>query len=371
MKRIALFFTTLLLVATTVNATNTSTDATNAHHNFVRGYGNSFIFMENGIEFSVFPDGQFDFFMPQYAPNVNVGINTPGFTLSFNGGFDYNPFIQYDDFGAIIQIENTPIFYDYFGRVTQIGNINIVYNGFGRVNRIGGLFIHYRNRVFSHYTGFINPFNRFYVFRPWHRFYTIPAVNYCIVSPRPYRQFYRPIRHTFYRPYINNVRQPVRINSRRGAVAQNTTRRNSISDRYVQEATPRRNESISRNNRSNETRATRSQTRGRNTVASTPRTVERPHNSVSTRSNTVKSKTRTTTRPRTNVTKSRNSVSKRVETRKSRTVSKPKVTQNRTYNKSRSQGTVKQKASRSRTVNKSTRSKTQNKSTRGNSRRTR
>ena len=81
---------------------------TNASNNFVRGYGNSFNFVEGGIEFSVFPDGQFDFYMPNQGPNVNVAINTPGVAVSFNSGFNYNPFVQFDDFGAIIQIEILP-----------------------------------------------------------------------------------------------------------------------------------------------------------------------------------------------------------------------------------------------------------------------
>jgi len=141
MKRLLYLFAVLVTASTTVFATNTSSKEADASiNNYVRGYGNSFIFMEAGIEFSVYPDGQFDFYMPQYGPNVSVGINRPGFTLSFNTGFDYNAYVQYDGYGAIIQIENTPIFYDYYGRVNQIGNIFINYNGFGRVNRIGGPF---------------------------------------------------------------------------------------------------------------------------------------------------------------------------------------------------------------------------------------
>ena len=206
MKRIFIFLASVLVFSTTAFATtNTSTDHSTTH-NFVRGYGNSFIFVENGIEFSVFADGQFDFYIPNYGPNVNVGINTPGFSISFNSGFNYNPYVQFDDYGAVIQIENTPIFYDHFGRIIQAGNIFINYNGFGRVNRIGGLFVHYNNRVFSHYTGFINVYNRTYVYRPWHRFYAVPPANYCLVYSRPYRQYYRPVRHIYYRPYVNNVR---------------------------------------------------------------------------------------------------------------------------------------------------------------------
>ena len=218
MKKLILLLTVVFLSGSSVSA------VTNTSYTYVRGYGNSFIFVEDGIEFSVFPDGQFDFYMQNYGPNVNVAVNTPGVSISFNSGYDYNPYIQYDDFGAVIQIENTPIFYDYYGRVTQIGNVNIRYNSFGRIGRVGGLFVHYnRSRVFTHCTGFINIYNRVYVYRPWHRFYIIPSVNYCVVYNRPYRQFYRPIRHTYYRPYRNNVRQPVRVNGRRECCCINRT----------------------------------------------------------------------------------------------------------------------------------------------------
>ena len=92
-----------------------STSAWANHSNYLNfNQGQSFIFMENGIEFSVFQDGQFDFFMPNYGPNVNIQQDMPtaNFSFSFNTGYNYNPYVQYDGYGAIIQIENTPIFYD-------------------------------------------------------------------------------------------------------------------------------------------------------------------------------------------------------------------------------------------------------------------
>jgi hypothetical protein len=204
-----------LIGGTSFATTNTTTEANAFNYNYVRGYGNSFIFNEGGIEFSVFPDGQFDFYAQAFGPNLNVGFGSRNVSFSFNTGYNYNPYVQYDSFGAVIQIENTPIFYDYFGRVNQIGNIFINYNRFGRINRLGGLNIFWNGNVFLRHTGFINRWNRAYVFRPWHRFYAIPAANFCIVNRNPYRQFYTPYRHTYYRPYRNNVRH-VNINGRRG-----------------------------------------------------------------------------------------------------------------------------------------------------------
>ncbi|MBS3737420.1 hypothetical protein [Mesohalobacter halotolerans] len=174
------------------------------HMNFNQGH--SFIFMEKGIEFSVFQDGQFDFYLPNYGPNVNVGFSSSNLTFSFNTGFNYNPYVQYDAYGAVIQIQNTPIFYDRFGRVNQVGNVLIYYNNYGFVSRIGGMQVFYRSNVFWRQRGFINHFNRRYVWRPWHRYYALPPAQYCLLSPHPYRQYYRLVRHIYYRPYRNNVR---------------------------------------------------------------------------------------------------------------------------------------------------------------------
>ncbi|MGX1023110.1 hypothetical protein [Psychroflexus sp. MBR-150] len=186
------------------NHSNSEFDVVSNQWNYAQGQ--AFIFMENGIEFSVFQDGQFDFFIPNYGPNVSVNFSSANLNFSFNTGYNYNPYVQYDGYGAVIQIQNTPIFYDRYGRVNQIGNVWIDYNYHGLVSRIGGLQIYYRNNVYWRQRGFINRYNRRYVYKPWHRYYAIPAVQYCLISPIPYRQYYKPVRHIYYRPYQNNVR---------------------------------------------------------------------------------------------------------------------------------------------------------------------
>ncbi|MGB5980555.1 MAG: hypothetical protein WBG46_00290 [Nonlabens sp.] len=170
-----------------------------------RGYNNSFIFQDSGIEFAVFPDGQFDFNYLDNGPNFNIGFNTPNASFSFNTGFNYDRYVQYDTYGAVIQIENVPVFYDPYGRVNQIGDIFIDYrNGF--VNRIGNLNVFYsRPGVIVNYTGFINTFNYGYVYRPWHDFYAVPIVDRRILWNNPYRRFYNPVRFSwnYHRNYWN------------------------------------------------------------------------------------------------------------------------------------------------------------------------
>ncbi|MFT4839537.1 MAG: hypothetical protein ACI9V9_001458, partial [Oleispira sp.] len=72
------------------NAENTEDDRR------YRNYTKNFIFNQNGIEFAVFPDGQFDFNYLQDRNGTNVYVNTGNLQMSFNTGYDYNRFVQYD-----------------------------------------------------------------------------------------------------------------------------------------------------------------------------------------------------------------------------------------------------------------------------------
>jgi len=239
----------LLLIGTALFTTVLFSVNARETHYPVAGYynANPFIFQEQGITFAVYPDGEFDFYMDS---QVQVGIGAGNVGVTFNSGFNYNPFIQYDHYGAVIQVEHVPIFYDPWGRVDQIGNVNIFYRN-GWVYRIGGLTIFYNNGVFSHTVGFINIYNRRYVFRPWHRWFARPAIGFCNVWTTPYRRWYDPIRYTFFRPYIENRRVAFYTigSQRRYAPIQN---RNAIyrNDRRVSQARSSRSERYQRAGRS-------------------------------------------------------------------------------------------------------------------------
>jgi hypothetical protein len=53
----------------------------------------------------------------------------------------------------------------------------------------------------------VNPFNRVYAFRPFHRFFMRPAPDFCMVYRHPYRRYYQPVRYTWHQPYRNNLRR--------------------------------------------------------------------------------------------------------------------------------------------------------------------
>ncbi len=171
-------------------------------------YNKPFVFLENGIEFAVFKDGQFDFNILNPVRNYgHVSIQTRNINFSFNTGHNYDAFVQYDDYGAVLQIENTTIDYDYFGKVRRIGNVHLYYNPAGLVSGIGNLHIAYNNGYVAHCSGYVNNYNVNYGFRPHHRYYRVPPVNRCVVYTRPYRRNYIANRYDYVvyrRNYHNN-----------------------------------------------------------------------------------------------------------------------------------------------------------------------
>jgi hypothetical protein len=199
MKNLVYFFIALLVgTGTSFGAGMTAPAAL--------GASRSFIFTEGDVTFSVFPDGEFDFYL-----NGQVGFQATGFQtqglITFNSGFNYNPYVQYDDFGAVIQIAHLPVFYDYYGRVSRIGNVHMTYRG-GRLYRLGGMRIFYNGLgYYDYHLGYINAWNRVYVYQPFHRYFVRPAAGFCMVYPQPYRRYYYPVRYTYHRPYHNNARR--------------------------------------------------------------------------------------------------------------------------------------------------------------------
>lgn len=293
MKKFAILLIGLMTLSSTTFATTTTTTENTARYNAVFD-GSKYIFVENGIEFSVFPDGEFDFYIPELVQGVNVNVNAGPVGISFNTGFDYDPYVQYDDFGAVIQIENTPLFYDYYGRLSQAGDVRINYRN-NRIVNVGGLNIFYNNfGVFSHYTGFINVYNRNYVFSPFHNFFYRPVFNRCLVWTTPYRRFYTPLRYN-YAFHRNNYMRGYRngyANARRdfrrpntGRVAHNNGRRGNVD---------RNNASFRRVERSDRNRGTvaRTSREGRRTTTATRTNTRTRNNSRAVATNTSRSNSR-------------------------------------------------------------------------------
>jgi len=190
----------LFFLIVTIISISTFATTTNYHR-----YNKPFIFVENGIEFAVFNDGQFDFNILQ-SNQTSIHINTRNINFSFNSGHNYNTYVQRDDYGAVIQIENTPVYYDYYGRVKQIGHTNMYYNNYGFATRIGNLHISYNNygNYYGH-TGNINSYRCDY--SPRHNYYCVPPRNRCVINAAPYRRAYTPHRYKYH--YSNHSKRYV------------------------------------------------------------------------------------------------------------------------------------------------------------------
>lgn len=194
MRKIASLVFGLIIISFSLNATTANPEKTIFYGN----NGKSYIFVVQNVEFSVFPDGQFDFTYIGDYNNTNVTLNTPNVNISFNSGYNYDMFVQYDEYGAVIQVENVPIYYDEYGRIAQVGEVEIRYSN-RRIVRVGGLYVHYNYYgYYSYSTGYINPYNHYYVYRPWHTFYVRPLFASCVVYDYPYRRYYSPIRYSYY-----------------------------------------------------------------------------------------------------------------------------------------------------------------------------
>ena len=197
MKKFTLMIALLVVGLSAVAAPKTSAAAGSSY-----SYGEPFIFVERNVEFAVYQDGQFDFL---YNPRgIKASRINPRLNMSYNAGYNYGPYVQYDDFGAVIQIESVPVYYDYYGRIIRAGSVVIDYNSFGRISRIGNLYIHYNPyNQYTHYSGFINGYNHRYTPRPWHQYYRPPFQQYTVVYHQPYRDYYYPtrVKYSYHKNY--------------------------------------------------------------------------------------------------------------------------------------------------------------------------
>jgi hypothetical protein len=110
------------------------------------------VFTERGVEFFVFPDGQFDFnTRPSNANDVyhksgrSSAVNkTYGAPSSFRNG-NYGVKVEHDNFGRVRRIGNVFINYDANDRIKRIGSVYMTYNRYA-LTQIGGLQIVYNRR---------------------------------------------------------------------------------------------------------------------------------------------------------------------------------------------------------------------------------
>ena len=105
-------------------------------------------FTERGIEFFIFPDGQFDFnTVPSQGENYYRKTGRRDFNATYGApsGYDTGIKIEHDNFGKIRRIGNVFINYDFNDRIKRIGSVYMTYNRFA-LAQVGGLKIIYNRR---------------------------------------------------------------------------------------------------------------------------------------------------------------------------------------------------------------------------------
>lgn len=106
-------------------------------------------FNERGIEFFVFPNGDFDFNTRPEDSHGDYYFKAAGkkgaVVVERGGPINYGVRIERDAFGRVRRVGNTFINYDAFDRVNRIGTVFMRYNSFA-LTQIGGLRIVYNRR---------------------------------------------------------------------------------------------------------------------------------------------------------------------------------------------------------------------------------
>ncbi|MCF6181331.1 hypothetical protein [Lutibacter sp.] len=236
-----------LIVAFLITSFSIKATTNGAEYRYYNENGDKFTFVERGITFAVFQNGEFDFYLNQQNSGIDIGYRSRNVNISFNSGYNYDAYVQYDDYGAVIQVEDVPIYYDYYGRVTEIGNVNIRYNG-GRLVRLGGLRVFYNNYgYYSYYSGYVNRYNRHYAYHPYHNYFVRPIFDFRIVSYKPYRHYYRPTRYAYHKNEYNNNHSYYNRSNRSNRYKRNTytTRKRFQTNRIPK----RKNERIATRNK--------------------------------------------------------------------------------------------------------------------------
>ncbi|MBE0423172.1 MAG: hypothetical protein IBX66_04460 [Lutibacter sp.] len=298
MKTKLLLLASFLFVGFGMQAATFKTDISSVNY-YNNDYGDSFTFVERNVTFAIFQNGEFDFYINPKNQRNGLGVTYQGngVNISFNSGYNYDAYVQYDDYGAIIQIENIPIYYDYYGRVNRIGNTHITYDS-GRLVRVGGLHVYYdRQGYYSHYSGYINNYNRAYVFHPYHNYFARPLFDFRIVSYNPYRNHYQPTRYTYYsdhsrnKYYDKNYKSNGHDNTRQRVAAKSVP--NRYNDRNAQLDRRNTNDRSGQSNRNNSAVNTSDR---RTTTVNRPTSNER----TSQAGNTTDRRTNTVNRPTSN-----------------------------------------------------------------------
>ncbi len=156
MKKITLVLAALLFSMTSATATEQISDLNSKDLGITKRYRftQPITFVERGVEFLIFPNGEFDFntdynygYYDSYyrtkrskRNRINATFGAPGVRINYNR--PRGVYIAHDRFGRVRRISNVFINYDAQGRVKRIGSVYMRYRH-DKLKQVGGLRIQY------------------------------------------------------------------------------------------------------------------------------------------------------------------------------------------------------------------------------------
>ncbi|RTY95260.1 hypothetical protein [Flavobacterium sp. GT3R68] len=136
MKKITLLVASIFLVGSVANASEIINFSDERRLPVDFRDADPIVFTERGIEFFVFPDGQFDFNTRPSTGDIYYKANRRGAVNATHGAPAQ---VQNGNYGVRVEHDN-------FGRVRRVGNVFINYDGNDRIKRIGSVYMTY-NRI--------------------------------------------------------------------------------------------------------------------------------------------------------------------------------------------------------------------------------
>ncbi|TBX67498.1 hypothetical protein EZL74_09515 [Flavobacterium silvisoli] len=147
MKKITFLVAVVLLLGNAANASEIMKKSGEEKRN-PYNYDDPISFTERGIEFFVFPNGDFDFNTRPQDSQGDYYYRTAGKRETKTAArrpVNYGVLIEHDSFGRVRRIGNTFINYDSRDRVNRIGSVYMKYNRYS-LTQIGGMRIVYNYR---------------------------------------------------------------------------------------------------------------------------------------------------------------------------------------------------------------------------------
>jgi hypothetical protein len=145
MKTITLLVTSILL-ATNVTIASELRTITDDFATTRYSINEPISFIERGIEFFVFANGEFDFNTRPDDSNGDYNYRRAGNkTAERQIPTNFGVVIEQDSFGRVRRVGNTFINYDYADRVSRIGSVYMKYNRYA-LSQIGGMKLVYNRQ---------------------------------------------------------------------------------------------------------------------------------------------------------------------------------------------------------------------------------